>query len=337
MRSEAGTSGIVTTSARSGRGRGPPRPGRCRRRPPRCRRAGGRGPRPVVETSATSASRTRRSQNGVTSASVPSANRATTASRPVAPGRSSRDSAGRISIALGRGPRRVAPGAVGDPGADDPVLPRPGGEPPAPLVRHLAGGLQQDQAAVRVEDVHAAAQRPRARSPGSPGRGRGRRGSGSARPAPGTTRGSSRRCSRAARTGWRRGGRSRRPAAPTRPAAAPARPRRPTTAGPPASPGARPLPRRRVLIGPLPWVHFGSSTKVTSSVFPSGSESFRLAASKPSAETVTFTSLVGQELGCAVTAVVLLVLDDVLLLPAAHDVDVLAGYPGRARCTRRSP
>ena len=41
-------------SARSGRGRGPPRPGRCRRRRPRCRRAGGPGPTPVFETSATS-------------------------------------------------------------------------------------------------------------------------------------------------------------------------------------------------------------------------------------------------------------------------------------------
>ena len=40
--------------------------------------------------------------------------------------------------------------------------------------------------------------------------------------------------------------------------------------------------------------HFGSSTKVTSSVFPSGSESFRLAVAKPSAETVTFTSRSGR-------------------------------------------
>ena len=56
----------------------------------------------------------------------------------------------------GRGPGRVAPGAVGDPGADHPVLPRPGREPLPPLVRHLPGGLQQDQAAVRIEDVHAA-------------------------------------------------------------------------------------------------------------------------------------------------------------------------------------
>ena len=35
-----------------------------------------------------------------------------------------------------------APGTVGDPGADHPVLPRPGGEPLPALVRHLPGGLQ---------------------------------------------------------------------------------------------------------------------------------------------------------------------------------------------------
>ena len=41
---------------------------------------------------------------------------------------------------------------------------------------------------------------------------------------------------------------------------------------------------------------FGSSTKVTSSVLPSGRESFRLAPSKPSAETETVTSVSGSML-----------------------------------------
>ncbi len=44
---------------------------------------------------------------------------------------------------------------------------------------------------------------------------------------------------------------------------------------------------------PAPLGAFGSSTKVTSLVFPSGRESFRLAPSKPSAETETVTSLSG--------------------------------------------
>ena len=69
---------------------------------------------------------------------------------------------------------------------------------------------------------------------------------------------------------------------------------------------------------PVPFRPFGSSTKVTSSVFPSGRESFRLAPSKPSAETGDGHLLVGQHAGCPVAAVILLVLDGLLLVPAAR-------------------
>ena len=215
----------------------------------------GRRPRttPVFETSATSVSRTRRSQNAVTSASEPSANRATTASRPVAPGRSSRDSAGRISIAraAGRAGSRRAPSAIQarmtwyshDPGANR--RPPSCGTCPVALSRtRLRSGSR------------TFTRRPpaRARSPGSPGRGRGRRGSGSARPAPGTTRGSSRRCTRAGRTGWRRGGRNR-PAGSADPSGSR------TGSTPPPHDGRAPSIARSPtaaattrLIGPLPWV-----------------------------------------------------------------------------------
>ena len=61
----------------------------------------------------------------------------------------------------GGGPRRFAPRAAGDPGADDTVFPRAGRKPPTSLVRHLPSGLQQDQAAVGLEHAHAAPCAPR--------------------------------------------------------------------------------------------------------------------------------------------------------------------------------
>ena len=273
----SGTSGTVTPAPGRARGRGPRRAGRGRRRRRPCRPAAARGPRRRAATSATASSLMRKSQNGVTSSSVPSANRATTASRPElarpseVQGLRGGPRSARPPPAPGRaGPRRRS--RRGRPGT-----PRSRGRTAAPPVRDLAGGLEQDQAAVRVDDVDAAAQGVAGRGPRSPAPGRGRTGTGAARPCPGTSRGTPRRCSRAGRTGWRRAGRSR-PCS----SADPSGRRTGSTSSPRRRPGPEPRqePDRRGNDDshrPAPVGHFVSSTKVTSSVFPSGSLSFRLA------------------------------------------------------------
>ncbi len=52
---------------------------------------------------------------------------------------------------------RLAPGPVRDPGAEQAVGPGAAAETDEPAVRHLAGGLEQEQAAVRIDAVDAAA------------------------------------------------------------------------------------------------------------------------------------------------------------------------------------
>ena len=54
--------------------------------------------------------------------------------------------------------RRVAPGPLGDPGVNDPILPRVDLEPLAPFVGHLAGRLLQDEAAFGIDDVNSSAE-----------------------------------------------------------------------------------------------------------------------------------------------------------------------------------
>jgi len=215
----------------------------------------------------------------------PRADRSSPDVRGLTPKAGSRSSAPRA--ATGRASPRPRP-RHGSPGIPRNRV-RTAGPPRAAPVRWPSAAPGSGRGRKRSRDGPG----PRASAPRSRGRGRGRRGSDSDRLAPGTTRGTNRRCSRAARTGWRRAGRRRRPAAPTRPADAPARfhpPRRP-------GPEQRQEPDRRRDNGPHQLAsadHFGSRTKVTSSVLPSGSCNFRLAVAKPSALTVTFTSRSGK-------------------------------------------
>ena len=94
----------------------------------------------------------------MTSASSPLANRAITESRPDATGPFEVQFARTDFDPLNSRERRVAPGPLGDPGVDDPVLPRVDLEPLAPFVGHLAGRLLQDEAACGIDDVNSSAE-----------------------------------------------------------------------------------------------------------------------------------------------------------------------------------
>ena len=136
---------------------------------------------------------------------------------------------------LDRPPRWVASGSLGNPGADDLILPGPGSEPQPSLVRHQAGRLEQEEAAVGVDDVHPTAEQVAGKRGIVPLRVVTEEAEVQTPRAPGTSRDTSRRCSRAARTDWPHGGRNRRARAPIHPASEVAAARRPARAGPPSA------------------------------------------------------------------------------------------------------
>src|SRR5262245_44439269 len=94
----------------------------------------------------------RKSQNGVTTSSEPSAKRAVTVNGWVRPAGTNRYSGASRRRAV------TVPRPGGDPGAEDAVLPGVFRDADAALVGHAAGGLEQQQGVVRVDRVEPAAE-----------------------------------------------------------------------------------------------------------------------------------------------------------------------------------